>query len=111
MNLVVAYCERDAVEPIREELLGLGFVGLSIVEASGALPEGLVTGTYRGLTVEQHRRPNSRLECVVGDGDQAQTVVDTVAKHGGERYFAFVVPVESAFPTDTVKVSEPAEVA
>ena len=38
-------------------------------------------------------------------------IVRAVAKHGGDRYFAFVVPVESAFPTDTVKVSEPAEVA
>ena len=110
MNVVVAYVEREAVESIREELLGLGFVGLSIVDASGAVPEGLVTGSYRGLTVEQHRRPNARLECVVGDG-QAQSVVDTVAKHGGDRYFAFVVPVESAFPTDTVKVEETAEVA
>jgi nitrogen regulatory protein PII len=110
MDVVVAYVEREAVESIREELLELGFVGLSIIESSGALPEGIVTGSYRGLTVEQHRRPNSRLECVVGDG-QAQTVVDTVAKHGGDRYFAFVVPVASAFPTDTVKVAEPVAAA
>ena len=38
MKLVVAYVERDVVEPIREELLELGFLSLSVLEASGCRP-------------------------------------------------------------------------
>ena len=52
-----------------------------------------------------HSRLKSRLECIVGD-DHASTVVDTVLKEGGEQTFAFVVPVESAYPLDTVKLDD-----
>ncbi len=103
MKLVVAYVERDVVEPIREELLELGFLSLSVLEASGSVPEPTVTGTYRGIAVERHLRPKARLECIVGD-EHASTVTDTISKHGGERYFVFVVSIEDAYPTDTVKL-------
>jgi nitrogen regulatory protein PII len=103
MKLVVAYTERDAVEPIREELLELGFLSLSVLDASGSVPEPTVTGTYRGVAVERHLRPKARLECIVGD-EHASTVTDTIGKHGGDRYFVFVVSIEDAYPTDTVKL-------
>ena len=105
MKMVVAYVDRDVVESIREELLELGFLSLSVLDASGSVPEPIVTGQYRGVAIEQHLRPKARLECVVGD-DQASTVVETVAKHGGDRYFAFTVLVDGAQPTDTVKLEE-----
>ena len=35
--------------------------------------------------------------------EHATTVVDIVVKHGGERSFVFVVPVEQAYPAETVK--------
>lgn len=102
MKLVVAYVDPEHFEAIRESLLDLGFPSLSALSAAGTVPEATVTATYRGAAVEQHSRPKSRLECVVGD-DHASTLVDTVVKIGGERSFVFVVPVESAYPLDTIK--------
>ncbi len=105
MKLVVAYIEQASFEPIREELLGLGFLSLSVWEASGSVPEPTISGSYRGVAIENHLRPKVRLECVVGS-DQVSTVVDTVLKHTAERRFVFVVPVEEAYPTDTVTAAE-----
>ena len=85
----------------------MGFASLSVLEASGAVPEVTVTGQYRGATLETHLRPKARLECVVG-ADHASIVVDTVVKHGGERYFVSVLAVEQAQPTETVKLDEAA---
>jgi nitrogen regulatory protein PII len=105
MKMIVAYIEREAFEPIREELLELGFLSISAWEASGSVPEALVTGRYRGATMETHLRPKTRLECVVGD-EHVSTVVDTVLKLTSEHRFLFVVPVEGVFPTDTVKTDD-----
>ena len=102
MKMVVAYIERDSFDPIREELLGLGFLSISAWEASGTLPEATVTGSYRGTKVETHVRPKIRFECVVGE-DEVQTVRDTVLKNASDRVFVFVLGVESAYPTETVK--------
>lgn len=95
------------VEPIREELLELGFLSLSVVEANGSVPEATVTAKYRGVAIERHLRPKTRLECVVG-ADLASTAFDTVVDNGGQRSFVFVVSVEQAYPTETVKVDEAA---
>ena len=105
MKMVVAYIERASFEPIREELLAQGFLSISAWEASGSVPEPTVTGHYRGAAIENHLRPKTRLECVVGDHHVAE-VVDAVLKLGGERRFVFVVGVEQVFPTETVKDDE-----
>jgi nitrogen regulatory protein PII len=105
MKLVVAYIERETFEPIREALLELGFPSLSLQDASGSIPETTVSGTYRGTAIEQHARPKSRVECVAGD-EYVSTVIDTVLKYAGERSFVFVLPVEQAYPTETVKIAE-----
>ena len=105
MKMVVAYIEPGSFEPIREELLGLGFLSLSAWEASGSVPEPTSSGSYRGVAVENHLRPKTRFECVVGS-DEVSTVVDTVLKHTTDRRFVFVVPVEQAYPTDTVLAGE-----
>jgi nitrogen regulatory protein PII len=102
MKMVVAYVDRELFEPLREELLDLGFLSLSVLDASGSVPEPTVTGHYRGTAIEHHLRPKARLECVVGS-DEVRTVIDTVLKHGGPRTFAFVVPVDQAHPTESVK--------
>jgi nitrogen regulatory protein PII len=107
MKMVVAYVDPERYEVIREDLLGLGFRSLSVLNASGSVPEATLSGSYRGTTVERHSRPKARLECVVG-ADHASTVVDTVLKDGGERSFVFVVPVEQAYPAETVKTDEAA---
>ena len=107
MKMVVAYIERDSFDPIREELLGLGFLSISAWEASGTLPEPEVTGNYRGTKLETHVRPKIRFECVVGE-DQVETVRDTVLKNAADRVFVFVLGVESAYPTESVKAAEAA---
>ena len=101
MKMVVAYIERESFDSIREELLGLGFLSISAWDASGSVPEPTVSGTYRGTAIENHLRPKTRLECVVGD-EHVETVMETVLKLAGERRFLFVLPVEQAFPTETV---------
>jgi nitrogen regulatory protein PII len=102
MKMVVAYVEPEQFEPIREDLLGMGFVSISVLDANGSVPEPTMSGSYRGAKIERHLRPKARIECVVG-ADHTSTVVDTMLKHGGERTFVFVVPVEQAYPTETVK--------
>lgn len=108
MKMVVGYIDHESFEPIREELLELGFVSLSVLDASGSVPEATVTGQYRGVTIERHSRPKARLECVVG-ADNVSTVIDTVIKHAPERSFVFVVPVEHAYPTETVNLQAAGE--
>ena len=75
---------------------------LSVLNANGSVPEPTVSGSYRGATIERHLRPKARIECVVG-AEHVSTVVDTVIREGAERAFVFVVPVEQAYPTATVK--------
>ena len=103
MKMVVGYIERETFEPIREELLGLGFLSVSFTDASGSMPVATVSGQYRGVAIEQHSRPKTRLECVVG-ADHVPIVTETVFKHAPDRSFVFVVPVEDAQPTATVKL-------
>ena len=104
MKMVVAYVEPERFEQIREDLLELGFASLSVVSANGSVPEATMSGSYRGATIERHLRPKARLECVVGD-EFASTVIDAVLKHGAERTFVFVVPVEEAHPAAAVKTA------
>jgi nitrogen regulatory protein PII len=102
MKMVVAYVDPERFEEIREDLLELGFVSLSVLNASGSVPEVITSANYRGAKLERHLRPKARIECVVG-ADHAPTVVDAMLRHGGERTFVFVVPVEQVYPADTVK--------
>lgn len=82
MKMVVASIERAGFEPIREDLLGLGFLSLSAWDATGSVPEATVTGSYRGVSIENHLRPRTRLECVMGP-EHVTPVVDTVLEPAG----------------------------
>jgi len=110
MKLVVAYIEPGVTERLREELLALGFRAFSSWEATGAVPDATVTGQYRGVEIETHSRPKTRIECVVG-AEHVSTIVEKVLELGGDRKFAFVLDVESAFPMDTVTADAVAESA
>jgi nitrogen regulatory protein PII len=102
MKMVVAYVDPDRFDEIREELLGLGFVSISVLDASGSTPQPTVTGSYRGAKLERHLRPKARIEAVVAD-DAAATVVDTIVQAGGEHSFVVVIPVDEAHPAELVK--------
>ena len=109
MKMVVAYTRHEAFEPIRTELLNLGFPSISITEVKGSGRQKGITEHYRGTEVTNYLRPKIKLECVVADKD-VQTIVDTVLKHGRTGAVGdgkvFVLPVEEAFRVRTGESGE-----
>jgi nitrogen regulatory protein PII len=109
MKLVVAYIRHEAFEPIRLELLELGFPSLTIIEVKGSGRQKGITEHYRGSSVTNYLRPKIKVECVVADGD-TQTIVDTILKHARTGSIGdgkvFVVPVEQAYRIRTGESGE-----
>lgn len=109
MKLVVAYIRHEAFEPIRYELLELGFPSLTIIEVKGSGRQKGITEQYRGSSVTNYLRPKIKIECVVADGD-AQTIVDTILKHARTGAIGdgkvFVIPVEQAYRIRTGESGE-----
>jgi len=109
MKLVVAYIRHEAFEPIRLELLELGFPSLTIIEVKGSGRQKGITEQYRGSSVTNYLRPKIKIECVVSDHD-TQTIVDTVLKHARTGSIGdgkvFVIPVEQAYRIRTGESGE-----
>lgn len=104
MKKIEAFIRHEAFEPIRIDLLELGFPSLSISEVKGSGRQKGIVETYRGAELTNYLRPKVKLECVVDDGD-VQTVVDTILKHGRTGAVGdgkvFVIPVENAWRVRT----------
>jgi nitrogen regulatory protein PII len=100
MKMVVAYIRHEAFEPIRTELLELGFPSISVTEVKGSGRQRGITEHYRGATVTNYLRPKIKLECVVAATD-VSTVVDTVLKHARTGAVGdgkvFILPVEESY--------------
>jgi nitrogen regulatory protein PII len=62
MKMVVAYIRHEGFEPIRTELLELGFPSLSISEVKGSGRQKGVTERYRGADLTNYLRPKLKLE-------------------------------------------------
>jgi len=109
MKMVVAYIRHEAFEPIRTELLDLGFPSLSITEVKGSGRQKGITEKYRGAEVTNYLRPKIKIECVVADKD-VRTIVDTVLKHARSGSIGdgkiFVMPVEEAYRIRTGESGE-----
>jgi nitrogen regulatory protein PII len=109
MKMVVAYIRHEAFEPIREELLELGFPSLSISEVKGSGRQRGITERFRGAELASYLRPKLKLECVVADGD-VQTVADTILKHARTGAVGdgklFVMAVEEAYRIRTGESGE-----
>jgi len=109
MKMVVAYIRHESFEPIRTELLTLGFPSLSITEVKGSGRQKGITEHYRGATVTNYLRPKIKVECVVADRD-VQTIVDTVLRHARTGSIGdgklFVMPVEDAYRIRTGETGE-----
>ena len=109
MKMVVAYIRHEAFEPIRNELLSLGFPSMSITEAKGSGRQKGITEHYRGATVTNYLRPKVKVECVVSDKD-VQTIVDTILKHARTGAVGdgkvFVMPIEDAYRVRTGESGE-----
>ena len=109
MKKIEAFIRHQAFEPIREELLRLGFPSLSVSEVKGSGRQRGVTERYRGAEVTNHLRPKVRLECVVAD-DDVPIVVDTILRHARTGQVGdgkvFVLPVEEAYRIRTGESGE-----
>jgi nitrogen regulatory protein P-II 1 len=109
MKMVVAYIRHESFEPIRTELLALGFPSLSITEVKGSGRQKGITEHYRGATVTNYLRPKIKVECVVADRD-VQTIVDTVLRHARTGSIGdgklFVMPVAGAYRIRTGETGE-----
>ena len=109
MKLVSAYVRHESFEPIRSELLELGFPSLSISEVKGSGRQKGITERYRGASVTNYLRPKVKLEVVVASKD-VQTIVDTVLKHARTGAVGdgkvFVMPVEEAYRVRTGESGE-----
>ena len=99
MKKIEAYIRHEAFEPIRLELLGLGFPSLTIAEVKGSGRQKGITERYRGAELTNYLRPKVKIECVVASGD-VQTVGDAILKHARTGSIGdgkvFVMPVEQA---------------
>lgn len=109
MKLVTAYIRHESFEPIRAELLELGFPSLSISEVKGSGRQKGITERYRGAEVTNYLRPKVKVECAVASSD-VQTVVDTILKHARTGAVGdgkvFVMPIEEAYRVRTGESGE-----
>lgn len=100
MKMIVAYIRHEAFEPIRSELLSLGFPSLSVTEVKGSGRQKGITEKYRGAELTNYLRPKLKIECVVDDGD-VQTIIDSILTHARTGAVGdgkvFIVPVEESF--------------
>ena len=80
MKKIEAFVRHEAFEPIRQELLNLGFPSMSITEVKGSGRQKGITERYRGAELTNYLRPKLKIECVVADND-VDTVVDTILRH------------------------------
>jgi nitrogen regulatory protein PII len=109
MKMIVAYVRHEAFEPIRAELLVLGFPSLTISEVKGSGRQKGITERYRGAELTNYLRPKIKIECVVSD-DAAQTIVDAILKHARTGAVGdgkvFVMNVEEAYRVRTGESGE-----
>lgn len=109
MKKVEAFIRHEAFEPIRVELLELGFPSLSVTEAKGSGRQAGIVERYRGAELTSYLRPKIKIECVVADED-VKTIVDTILKHGRTGSVGdgkiFVIPVEDAWRVRTGESGE-----
>ena len=109
MKKVEAFIRHEAFEPIRMELLQLGFPSLSITEVKGSGRQKGITERYRGAEMTSYLRPKLKIECVVADRD-VEAIVDTVLRHARTGNVGdgkvFVLDVEQAFRIRTGESGE-----
>ena len=109
MKKVEAFIRHEAFEPIRMELLQLGFPSLSITEVKGSGRQKGITERYRGAELTNYLRPKLKVECVVATGD-VDTVVETILRHARTGGIGdgklFVLPVEQAWRIRTGESGE-----
>ena len=111
MKKIEAFIRHEAFEPIRMELLELGFPSLTISEVKGSGRQKGVTERYRGAELTNYLRPKVKIECVVATHD-VQTIVDTILKHARTGSIGdgkvFVLPIDESVRIRTGEKGESA---
>ncbi len=109
MKMIIAYIRHESFEPIRAELLDLGFPSLSISEVKGSGRQKGITESYRGATVTNYLRPKIKIECVVAERD-VPAIVETILKYARTGAVGdgkvFVLPVDEAYRIRTGESGE-----
>ncbi|MHB1468460.1 MAG: P-II family nitrogen regulator [Solirubrobacteraceae bacterium] len=109
MKKIEAFVRHEAFEPIRIDLLELGFPSLSVSEVKGSGRQAGITERYRGAQLTSWLRPKLKIECVVAD-DDVETIVQTILKHGKTGKVGdgkiFVIGVEQAWRVRTGEAGE-----
>jgi nitrogen regulatory protein P-II 1 len=98
MKKIEAYIRHESFEPIRMELLSLGFPSLSISEVKGSGRQKGITERYRGAELTNWLRPKVKLECVVARRRAGRWSTPSSARRTGQigDGKVFVMPVEEA---------------
>src|SRR3954470_1154340 len=109
MKKIEAFIRHEAFEPIRTDLLALGFPSLSISEVKGSGRQKGITERYRGSELTNYLRPKLKIECVVATED-VETVVECILRHARTGAIGdgkvFVLPVEQAYRIRTGEAGE-----
>jgi nitrogen regulatory protein P-II 1 len=109
MKKIEAFVRHESFEPIRTELLNLGFPSLTISEVKGSGRQKGITERYRGAQLTNYLRPKLKIECVVASGD-VETVVESILRHARTGSIGdgkvFVMPVEQAIRIRTGESGE-----
>jgi nitrogen regulatory protein PII len=109
MKMVIAYVRHEAFEPVRTELLQMGFPSLSISEVKGSGRQKGITERYRGAELTNYLRPKVKIECAVATKD-VMTIVETILKHARTGAVGdgkvFVLPVDDAYRVRTGEAGE-----
>ena len=109
MKKIEAFVRHEAFEPIRTELLTLGFPSMSLSEVKGSGRQKGITERYRGAELTNYLRPKLKIEAVVAGADVEQ-VVECILKHARTGAIGdgkvFVLPVEQAFRIRTGESGE-----
>jgi nitrogen regulatory protein P-II 1 len=109
MKKIEAFIRHEAFEPIRTELLELGFPSMSIVEVKGSGRQKGITERYRGAELTNYLRPKLKVECVVATED-VDRVVEVFLRNARTGSIGdgkvFVLPVEQAWRIRTGEAGE-----
>ena len=117
MKMVMAYVREESFEPIRSELMELGFPCVTVCAARGsgrvesAAAASIASSPAGELAARSrsHLHENVKIECAVADGD-APTIVDTILRHARTGSIGdgkvFVLPVEQAYRIRTGEAGE-----
>jgi nitrogen regulatory protein P-II 1 len=106
---IEAYVRHESFEPIRMDLLALGFPSISVSEVKGSGRQKGITERYRGAELTNYLRPKLKLEIAVASGD-VETIVECVLRHARTGEIGdgkvFVLPLEQSYRVRTGESGE-----